>query len=79
MLIELDGAVGQITYSKGWKAEVELRQPLPHDGKAGYPNSKPYRVLGDIVLHISEEDAHALTTGNAPLPSLKLLVEIVEN
>lgn len=75
MLIELDGEVGQVTYSKGWKAEVELRQPLPHDGKSGYPNSKPYRVLGNIVLHISPEDAVVLTA--EPIPPLKLLVEIV--
>ncbi len=79
MLIELDGAVGQITYLNGWKVEVELRQPLPHDGNAGYPNSKPYRVLGNIDLHISVEDAHRLT-GHAdkPIPALKLLVEIAE-
>ncbi len=78
MLIELDGEVGQITYSNGWKAEVELRQPLPHDGTSGYPNSQPYRSLVYITLHISEEDAHALTTGDPPLPSLKLFVEIAK-
>ncbi len=79
MMIELDGAVGGITFrNNGWMMNVELRQPLPHDGTAGYPNSDPYRILGVIELHISTEDAHHLTSYDheAEIPNLKFLVEI---
>ncbi len=74
MLIDLDGDIGAIAYSNGgWKMKVELRQPLPHDGKSGYPNSEPYRILGNIELHITDAHADEIIKNN--ITSLKLLVE----
>ncbi len=77
MLIELDGEIGEISYrGGGWRMQVELRQPLPHDGKAGYPNSDPYRILGSVELRISKDDANEIMDG--PIEKLKLLVEIAK-
>ncbi len=74
MLLELDGEVGEISYiGGGWRMNVELRQSLPHDGVSGYPNSKPYRVLGTIELHITKD--HATEIIDCKINTLKLLVE----
>jgi len=74
MLIELDGEIGEISYSNGgWKMQVELQQPLPHDGTAGYPNSKPYRVIGNVELHITGDHANEIIENK--IVTLKLLVE----
>lgn len=73
MILELDGEIGQIAYRGGWRMSVELRQPLPHDGTAGYPNSEPYRSLGTVELHITKDAANEIIENE--ISTLKILVE----
>lgn len=64
--------------------EVELRQAMPrceiHGESGKLMRSDSYKVLGNIELFISAEDAAAMTKPdpNNPTKYLKMLVEIVE-